>query len=76
MGNLIQVGASGKTTAGMQSRSAGWVDWLSGSFLGLLEKGTGQGTYPAMSRGKPVMVMVTVDGRGDGQHSQLSWAGK
>lgn len=44
----------------MWSRSAGWVDWLSGSFLGLLEKGTGQGTFPAMSRGEAVMVMATV----------------
>lgn len=50
MRTLIQVGASGKT-ARMQSGSAGWVDGLSGSFLGLLEMGRGRGTFLAMSTG-------------------------
>lgn len=61
---LIQVGASGET-ARMQCRSAGRVGGLSGSFLGLLEKETGRGTFPAMSRGwESAMVMVTAEAMG------------
>lgn len=60
---LIQVGALGETRH-MQCRSAGRVGGLSGSFLSLLEKETGRGTFPAMSRGKSAMVMVAVDAMG------------